>query len=129
MAEPIDLSSTFIHLEYGGSATPIELTPRFWGQSVAGNTYDRLVGCVDFSSPKDLHSSAQEMHPEADEVIFVVSGAIDVVLQEAAGEQTTSLVAGHAAIVPRGVWHSLVMRRPGRLLFINCRTGMKSTSD
>ena len=29
-------------------------------------------------------------------------------------------------VVPRGVWHRLVMRRPGRLLFINSRSGMQS---
>jgi mannose-6-phosphate isomerase-like protein (cupin superfamily) len=68
----------------------------------------------------------QEMHPEADEVLFLVSGAVDVVLQNADAERTIALEAGQAAIVPRGVWHRLVMRHPGRLLFINSRTGMQS---
>ena len=72
-----------------------------------------------------MHSSTQEMHPGADEVLFVVFGAIDVLLDEAEGEHTVALEPGQAAIVPRGVWHRLVMRRPGRLLFINSRKGME----
>ena len=126
MAQRFDLSATFVHLSSGGGAEPVEVTPSFWGESAAGKLYDRLVGAFDFNSPEDLHSSLQEMHPEADEVLFLVSGAIDVVLQEADEERTVALEAGQAAIVPRGVWHRLVMRHPGRLLFINSRSGMQS---
>jgi mannose-6-phosphate isomerase-like protein (cupin superfamily) len=122
----LDLSSTFVHLKNGGDAEPVEVTPAFWRESSEGRLHDRLVGAFEFASSKDLHSSMQEMHPEADEVIFVVSGAIDVVLQEADAERIVSLEAGEAAIVPRGVWHRLVMREPGKLLFINSRTGMRS---
>ena len=128
MAHAFDLSTTFVHLSDGGGAEPVEVTPSFWSGDVAGELYDRLVGAFDFSSSEDLHSSMQEMHPEADELLFLISGAIDVVLQESDGERTVPLEAGEAAIVPRGVWHRLVMRRPGRLLFINSRTGMRSRS-
>lgn len=124
MALAFDLSTTFIHLEDGGGAETIAVTPSFWGEST-GTLYDRLVGIFDFDSSEDLHSSMQEMHPEADEVLFLVSGAVDIALQEADGERTIALEAGQAAIVPRGVWHRLVMRHPGRLLFMNSRTGMQ----
>ena len=49
-----------------------------------------------------------------------------IILQEVGGERTVTLRSGQAAIVPRGVWHRLVMREPGKLLFINSRTGMES---
>ena len=123
MSSTIDLATTFIHLSDGGDAEAVNVTPMFWRRS--GERYDRLAGVFDFSSPKDLHSSMQEMHPEADEVLFLVSGAIDVLLEEADAERTVALESGQAAIVPRGVWHRLVMRRPGRLLFINSRKGMQ----
>jgi len=125
MARAFDLSTTFVHLRDGGGAEPLRPTPSFWSGS-AGTLTDRVVGAIDFDSSKDLHSSMQEMHPEADEVLFLVSGAIDIALQEGDAERTVALEAGHAAIVPRGVWHRLVMRQPGRLLFINSRTGMQS---
>ena len=122
----LDLAGTFVHLRDGGDAEPVPVGPAFFRESGARGRYDRLVGVFDFRSSKDLHSSMQEMHPEADELIFVVSGAIDVVLEEQGGERSIALDTGQAAIVPRGVWHRLLMRRPGRLLFVNSRSGMQS---
>lgn len=126
MAEAVDLSTTFVHLRSGGDAERVELTPSFWRDSTAPGRYDRLVGIFEFSTPDDLHSSTQEVHPEGDELILLVSGAIDVVLEDDGAERAVSLEAGQAAIVPRGVWHRLVMREPGKLLFINSRTRMES---
>jgi mannose-6-phosphate isomerase-like protein (cupin superfamily) len=125
MAMSNDLATTFIHLRDGGDAEPIEVTRAFWAGS-GGKRYDRVLGAVDFETSADLHASLQEIHPEADEVIVVVSGAIDVVLQEDDTERTIALNCGETAIVPRGIWHRLVVREAGRLLFINSRTGMQS---
>jgi mannose-6-phosphate isomerase-like protein (cupin superfamily) len=126
VTECIDLSRTFVHLSNQGDAQPIEVTPRFWRESSSKPLYDRVVGAFEFDSAEDLHPSMQEMHPESDELLFVVSGALDVILQEGDQERTVTLAAGQAAIVPRGVWHRLTMRKPGKLLFINSRTGMGS---
>jgi mannose-6-phosphate isomerase-like protein (cupin superfamily) len=126
MTRSLDLSRTFVHLTNRGDAEAVELTPSFWRESSSSALYDRVVGAFRFGSSEDLHSSIQEMHPEADEMLFVASGAIEVALQEGGCERTVSLAAGQAAIVPRGVWHRLIMREPGMLLFINCRTGMQS---
>ena len=123
----LDLSKTFVHLTNLGDAEPVEITPAFLRESTSGKRhYDRLAGVVEFRSAEDLHTSMEEMHPEADEVLFLVSGAIDVVLEGAGGERIISLQAGQAAIVARGIWHHLVMREPGKLLFINSRTRMQS---
>ena len=65
-----------------------------------------------------------EMHPDGDELLFLVSGRIDVVLetggqQDAVGEeQTLELVAGDAIVVPKGVWHRVLMREPSQLVHI-----------
>lgn len=126
MTRPLDLSSTFVHLSNGGGAELVSLTPSFWRGASGGKIYDRLAGIFVFKSSKDLHSTMQEMHPEADELLYVVSGAIDVVLEEDDAERTIALDAGQAAIVPRGVWHRLLMRKRGKLLFVNSRTGMQS---
>ena len=127
MAHEFDLSSTFVHLKDGGDAQAVKLTPAFWQEDPSGKRrYDRVVGVFEFRSAEDLHSSMQEMHPEADELLFLVSGAIDLILDELGGEETVPLQPGEAAIVPRGMWHRLVMRQPGKLLFINSRTGMQS---
>jgi mannose-6-phosphate isomerase-like protein (cupin superfamily) len=126
LTSSIDLSRTFVHLRDGGDAEPVRPGRTFWQRSTTEALYDRLVGVFAFSTSADLHASMQEMHPEADEMLYLVSGAVDVLLDEGGAERRIALEAGRATIVPRGVWHRLVVRRPGALLFINSRTAMQS---
>jgi len=126
MSRSFDLATTFVHLRDGGGAEPITLTRSFWSGGAAADAYDRVLGAFNFATSADLHASMQEMHPQADEVLILASGALDVIVYWDGGERKIALEAGQAAIVPRGVWHRLVMRRPGRLLFINSRTEMQS---
>jgi len=124
MPQTFEIAKTFVHLSEGGGAEPVNVTPSFWRTA---QTHDGLVfGAFDFGSSRDLHSSTQEIHPEADEVLLLVSGALDVVLERGDTQHTIALKTGEAAIVPRGVWHHLEMREPGRLVFINSRAGMQS---
>lgn len=125
MAEAFDLSTTFIHLDDTGGAEPVAVTRSFWSGNASGR-YVRVLGAIDFGSSRDLHSSTQEVHPEADEVLFLASGAVDVIVEAEGTERSIPLEAGHATVVPRGVWHRLVVREPGRILFINSRARMES---
>jgi mannose-6-phosphate isomerase-like protein (cupin superfamily) len=126
VSQTIDIARTFIHLGGNGGAEPISMSPSFWRGGAEAQRYERVVGAFNFRSADDLHSSVQEMHPEVDEVLLLISGAVDVVLEEDGAERTVALESGQAAIVPRGVWHRLVARRPGRVLFVNNRRGMRS---
>ena len=126
MAEALELTATFVRLSDGGSAEPLRPTPSFWRGEGADAECDRVLGAFAFRSSDDLHAETQEMHPEVDEVLVLVSGAVDVELEEASGTRCVALEAGRAAIVPRGVWHRLVVRRPGTLLFVNNRKGIRT---
>jgi mannose-6-phosphate isomerase-like protein (cupin superfamily) len=121
-----DLSRTFVHLRDGGDAEPVQPGRSFWRRSTVEALYDRIVGVFTFSTSADLHAAMEEMHPEADEVLYLVSGAVDVLLEDGGAECRVALEAGRAVIVPRGIWHRLVVRRPGALLFVNSRTAMQS---
>ena len=125
MTTKSDLSKTFLHLDDEGGASPIALTRAFWSGQDSGR-YARVMGAFDFEGPGDLHSAMQEVHPEADEVIYLASGAIDLLIEREGREERVALEAGQMAIVPRGVWHRLEMRAPGRLVFVNSRAGMRS---
>jgi len=124
MPDAFDLARSFVHLKNGGDTERVEPTPAFWRGG--GARCDRLIGVFEFASAADLHGSMEEVHPEADELLCVLEGAVDVVLREGSGDRTIRLAAGQAAIVPRGVWHRLEMRAPGKLLFVNSRAGMES---
>ena len=82
----------------------------------------------EFTSSDDLHSDVLEVHPDGDELIVVLAGAIDLISEANGDEVVVNLDAGQAAVVRRANWHRLSMRAPGRLLSINIRSGMESRS-
>jgi mannose-6-phosphate isomerase-like protein (cupin superfamily) len=61
---------------------------------------------------------AGEMHPDGDELLFLVSGAITVRLELPGGDRTIDMGPGEALVVPKGVWHLVHLREPGTLVHI-----------
>jgi mannose-6-phosphate isomerase-like protein (cupin superfamily) len=64
-----------------------------------------------------------EVHPDGDEFLYVVSGAMELVLDDgdehAIGAETvTVLRPGDACVVPRGVWHRLTAVEPTYLVHV-----------
>ena len=121
MPESFDLSSTFLHLGLGATATPL---PGFeWSASYL-DAYDqrfesdgaegRLV-CV---SPQDETWDSWERHPAGDEVVVLLSGHVDVVQDHGGDEVTITLRPGQALVNPRGVWHRGIVHEAGTALFI-----------
>jgi len=46
-----------------------------------------------------------ERHPDADELLYVLDGAVDITLLAAEGPTQVSVAAGSVFVVPRGLWH------------------------
>ena len=73
------------------------------------------------------HQSADwnhwERHPAGDEILVLLSGEMEVVLDTASGEQRARLAPGQTFIVPKGVWHRGIVSRPGELMFITPGAG------
>jgi mannose-6-phosphate isomerase-like protein (cupin superfamily) len=68
------------------------------------------VGVIPELDGPPLHRG--EMHPDGDELLYLVSGAIEVILDDGdeheIGEQTSVVLrGGDALVVPRGVWHQI----------------------
>jgi mannose-6-phosphate isomerase-like protein (cupin superfamily) len=59
-----------------------------------------------------------EMHPNGDELLFVIDGTMHVLLELESGEQIVDVEAGHAVIVPKGTWHRILPGEPGHILNI-----------
>lgn len=118
-----DLSQTYVQLDDGPSAVAIEVDERFWEEIETRPALhgERLVGTFYNAADWDVW----EMHPAGDEVVCLLSGAIDVVLEEADGERTIELRPGDTCIVRRGVWHSAVVHTPGDTLHITRGSGTR----
>jgi len=94
-----DLATTYVQLDDGPQAFRVEVDDEFWAAidrrpELRGG---RLVGA--FHNARDW--DVWEMHPAGDEVVCLLTGAVDVVLDEPDGERVVELRAGETCIVPR----------------------------
>ncbi len=106
---PIDLGADFVGIGWDGSARPLEgpgPPPRIDGITVGS-------WITDGSAP---HGG--ERHDDGDEVLVLVSGAVTVVLDTDAGVEAVDVSPGHAVVVPRGVWHKVVVRQRSHIVFL-----------
>ena len=58
-----------------------------------------------------------EMHPDGDELLYVISGSVRLTC-ESAPDQHIDLLPGEACVVPKGEWHKVSLLEPTRLLHI-----------
>src|SRR5437763_8480486 len=59
-----------------------------------------------------------EMHPDGDELLYLISGAVTVTLELSTGDVGVDLGAGGALGVPTGVWRQITLREPGLLVHL-----------
>ena len=67
-----------------------------------------------------MHENAPhggEMHPDGDEVLYVISGRLTVVLETNPVERV-ELGEGDGLIVPKGVWHKVDILEPAKIAFL-----------
>lgn len=114
--KPFSLRETFVHLKDLGQATGVTAESGFWNALEARPELQvgRMVGAI----PMERDMPVWEMHPSGDELLVILSGAFDLVLQDRSGDQIIALEAGHSFLVPFGVWHRLHVRSPGEILFV-----------
>lgn len=103
----------FLHLDTEGEAHRLDTSQKgFWSTLGERELDGRLVGLVRMS-----RNTAWEMHPDGDEMLFLLSGSMDVVLDRRHEEEVIKLTAGRMCVVPRDVWHRQLVTEPGDLLF------------
>ncbi len=118
---PFTLDSTYIHLRSDESAVAMEGGDAFWA-GIAERTdleTGRLMGAT--GQIKDWDH--WERHPAGEEILTVLSGEMELVLDMPGGEQRAVLKAGQTVVVPRGIWHRGIVRQPGQLMFITPGAG------
>ncbi len=116
--------ASYAHLGEDGSVVPLEVTDSFWPDLIDGK-YDhlgpgRLVAWIEFAESWD----SWEMHPDGDELVCLMSGSVDFVLELDPGEQIVELrEPGAFVVVPRGTWHTASVHAPSAGLFITAGEG------
>lgn len=116
-----DLGSTYVQLRDGPQAGAVPVGPDFW-QTIDQRS-DLDDGRLVMVSRMAADWPHWEMHPAGDEIVYLLSGAMDLVLDEPGGPRTVALRPGQAVIVPRGIWHRGTVHQPGDALFITRGAG------
>jgi len=94
----------------------------FWSQSPEDlEQYGRgwLVSEYEFASDWPQW----EMHPGADEIVRLMSGAAELHLEWPTGIQIVKMLAGDAYVIPKGAWHTVKVIEPCRMLHITMGAG------
>jgi len=121
MTEAFTLDRIYIHLKPDERALAMEGGAAFWAGIEERRDLDqgRLMGISNQSADWDHW----ERHPAGEEVLTLLSGEMELVLDLPGGEQRTLLVPGQTCVVPCGAWHRGIVRKPGQLLFVTPGAG------
>ena len=67
-----------------------------------------------------MHENAPhggEMHPDGDEVLYLISGKVRLVLETQPAEEMT-LMPGEGVVVPQGIWHRVDILEPAQIVYL-----------
>lgn len=125
MDTAFDLAKTYLHL-HDGRAERMEADETFWERVISGARPlpGWLVACFEFPTATDATAGGHsEVHPNGDEIHTCVDGAMTAVLEHPEGYETIDFDAGQSCLVPSGVWHRLVARKPSRIVSLTFGEG------
>jgi mannose-6-phosphate isomerase-like protein (cupin superfamily) len=118
--EPFELSGRIVGLEReSGRAVLVER--RTW------STPWRIEGyTVELSALGGPPVNVGELHPDADELLYLISGRIRVRMELADGDRDAAVGPGQCLVVPRGTWHRIIVDEPGQLINVTPGPGGQS---
>ncbi|QNS08286.1 cupin domain-containing protein [Streptomyces xanthii] len=118
---PIDLFSSFIHLDDGGQ---VRAEPPVFDSERDG----WQVMTFHVETDADVHGDHWEIHTEADELVSCLTGGIRLFFrpeQPGGLEEEVRLAAGTAAVVPRGRWHRIALDGPSDIMSVTLPRGSR----
>jgi mannose-6-phosphate isomerase-like protein (cupin superfamily) len=115
MTDARKLIDDVVHLDEGLGMRVCARSDAFWAARARVElATGRLLSVFAYDQTWDY----QERHPGGDELVYVTSGVVDVLIDLGDGERAVRLARGEACIVPTGGWHRVAVREPATLLFI-----------
>ena len=114
-----DISSTYLRLRPNASVEPLTVDNTFWQRISSGQLGDFHNEFLVATGNYDKDWPMWEMHPNGDEIVYLLSGSATFVLQQTGGDVSVELdKPGEYVLVPKGTWHTAKVKQPYRILFI-----------
>ena len=119
---PIDPTQTYLSTTADGDLRTHVGGPAFWAQPPpALDAIGREWLVSEFTFDADW--AVWEMHPEGDELVYVLEGHATLVLELPEGVHEEEIRDRGAVVVPRGVWHTAKVHAPTRSLHLTRGAG------
>lgn len=105
MTRVIRNTDHYVELTDDYTANVIEGGAAFWSRApeeIEANHPHLMI--AQFEYTQDWRT--QEMHPHCDEIVTLLAGEVELVLNPDRDEERVSLKAGETVIIPKGTWHT-----------------------
>jgi mannose-6-phosphate isomerase-like protein (cupin superfamily) len=124
-ADPFNVASTFLRLRPDSSVEKIP-AEGFWARLMGGELGDFRNEYIVVTSTFSEDWSSWEIHPNGDEVVFLLSGRVRMILETPGGNTEVVLEkTGDFAFVPRGTWHTGKTNTTTTMFFITAGAGTR----
>jgi uncharacterized cupin superfamily protein len=124
---PLNPQDTYVYLGKDGAATEVPGGAQFWSlPDTDMEHYGKGWVISEFMFSESW--SNWEMHPNADEFVYLLSGAVEVLLEHPEGLKTVRIEGSGAVVVPRGIWHTARVIAPSRMLHVTQGAGTQHRS-
>ncbi|GJL81162.1 MAG: hypothetical protein DHS20C01_07960 [marine bacterium B5-7] len=114
----MNLDNTFAVLKPDLSVEPVVVSPTIYADLDANFDHFKshvLVSTHEFDSDWGMW----EKHPAGDEIVMLLSGSAQMVLETDSGSEVVKLDTPNTyTIIPRNTWHTARVSAPTRMLFI-----------
>lgn len=112
-----DFTENYASLETNGAIKTFDGGDKFW--SLAGTELDAIGEnwlITEFRFEEDWQS--WEMHPHGEEIVYLLSGEMDLMLEKDGNLQTLELRGKGAVVIPQGTWHTAKVFAPSNMLIM-----------
>ena len=86
---------------------------------------DNTVGACHISGV----SPVWEMHPDTDEIFYILDGGFEITLLTASDTEHHQLEAGTMFVVPKGIWHKPAAPNGAKFIFHTPGTSLHSEAE
>jgi len=115
----------YIYLSPDGEAATVPGGDAFWSlPPKAMESFGRGWLISEYTFSTDWNT--WEMHPHADEYVYLLSGAVAIYLEEVQGIRVIEVSDRGAVVIPRGIWHTAKVRSPCRMLHVTMGEGTQT---